>query len=54
VWRGEGQGGVDFPAFPDHLFEEDRDERATLASATSAVTIVSALVEDLVKGECLL
>lgn len=54
VWCGEGQGGVDFPAFPDHLFEGDRDERATLASATSAVTIMSALVEDLVKGECLL
>lgn len=52
VWCGEGQGGADFPAFPDDLFEEDRDERATLASAT-AVTIMSALVEDLVTGKCL-
>ena len=39
MWRGEGQGGVEFPAFPDDLFEEDRGARATLAGATSAVTI---------------
>ena len=51
VWPGERQDGVDFPAFPDDLFEEERDERAILASATSAVTIMSSLVEDLVNGK---
>jgi hypothetical protein len=51
VWPGERRDGVDFPAFPDDLFEEERDERAMLASATSAVTIMSSLVEDLVNGK---
>jgi hypothetical protein len=51
VWRGERQDGIDFPAFPDDLIDEERDERAMLASATSAVNTISSLVDDLVEGE---
>jgi hypothetical protein len=51
VWRGERQDSIDFPAFPDDLIDEERDERAMLASATSAVNTMSSLVDDLVKGE---
>jgi hypothetical protein len=51
VWPGEKQEGVDFPGFPDDLFEEERDERAILATSTSAVIIMSILMHDLVKGK---
>ena len=51
VWPGEKEDGVDFPAFPDDLLEEERDERAMLAGTISAVIIMSSLVEDLVKGK---
>jgi hypothetical protein len=51
VWRSERQDGDDFPAFPDDLIDEERDERAILASATSAVNTISSLVDDLAKGE---
>jgi hypothetical protein len=51
VWYDERQDGVDFPAFPDDLIEEDRDEQALLASSTSAVTIMSSFLRDLGEGE---
>jgi len=53
VWRGNGQGGVDFPAFPRNLVKEERDERAMLASAISAVFVMDSLVGDLVSVKCL-
>jgi endogenous inhibitor of DNA gyrase (YacG/DUF329 family) len=51
VWLSERQDGPGFPSFPDDLVEEVRDERAMLASATSAVIIMSSFMEDLVKGK---
>ena len=53
VWRGNGQGGFEFPAFPMDLVTEERDERAMLASTISAVVIMDSLVGDFIRGECL-
>ena len=53
VWRSERQAGADFPPFPDDLFEDERDERAVLASVTAAVNIMSAFLDDLVTGKSL-
>jgi len=51
VWLSERSDGPDFPSFPDDLVKDKRDERAMLASATSAVITMSAFVADLVKGK---
>ena len=51
VWLSERSDGPDFPAFPDHLIKDKRNERAMLASAASAVIMMSSFMADLVKGQ---
>lgn len=48
--RYKKHDGVNFPAFPKDVFQEERDEQAVLATSASNGAIVCLLLDDLVQG----
>jgi hypothetical protein len=52
VWRDKSKDYTRrmFPAFPDSLFDEERDKQAVLAHEAPGVTIVTGLMTELMKG----